>query len=44
MIAICLPYDENAPAAGNGNMIAIPGGSREGVEKTIRQGYGAGSE
>ena len=33
MIAICLPYDENAPAAGNGNMIAIPGGSREGVDK-----------
>jgi Lactoylglutathione lyase and related lyases len=33
MITICLPYDENAPASRNGNMITIPGGSREGVHK-----------
>ena len=32
MIAVCIPYDEKAPACGNGNMIAIPGGSREGVD------------
>ncbi len=33
MIAICTPYDEGAQAPGNGNMIAIPGGSRAGVDK-----------
>jgi len=33
MLAICIPYDENDPQPGNGNMIAIPGGSREGVDK-----------
>jgi catechol 2,3-dioxygenase-like lactoylglutathione lyase family enzyme len=33
MLAICIPYDENDPKPGNGNMIAIPGGSRDGVDK-----------
>ncbi len=33
MLAICIPYDEQPPNCGNGNMIAIPGGSREGVDK-----------
>ena len=33
MLAICVPYDEQAQNPGNGNMIAIPGGSREGVDK-----------
>ena len=33
MLAVCIPYDEGAQAPGNGNMIAIPGGSREGVDK-----------
>jgi len=33
MIAICVPYDENQQSSGNGNMIAIPGGSQEGVQK-----------
>jgi catechol 2,3-dioxygenase-like lactoylglutathione lyase family enzyme len=33
MIAICTPYDGGAHQRGNGNMIAIPGGSREGVDK-----------
>ncbi len=33
MLAICIPYDEQAPNPGNGNMIAIPGGSNEGVDK-----------
>jgi catechol 2,3-dioxygenase-like lactoylglutathione lyase family enzyme len=33
MLAICIPYDEKAPNPGNGNMVAIPGGSREGVDK-----------
>jgi catechol 2,3-dioxygenase-like lactoylglutathione lyase family enzyme len=33
MIAICIPYNEEAHEVGNGNMLAIPGGSREGVDK-----------
>lgn len=33
MLAVCIPYDEQPQACGNGNMIAIPGGSREGVDK-----------
>lgn len=32
MLAICVPYDEEEQHCGNGNMIAIPGGSREGVD------------
>jgi len=31
MIAICLPYNEEDPHPGNGNMIAFPGGSKEGA-------------
>ncbi len=33
MLAICIPYDEQAQHQGNGNMVAIPGGGREGVDK-----------
>jgi catechol 2,3-dioxygenase-like lactoylglutathione lyase family enzyme len=33
MLAICIPYDKQAQSSGNGNMIAIPGGSPEGVQK-----------
>lgn len=33
MFAVCVPYDKQAPNPGNGNMVALPGGSREGVDK-----------
>ena len=33
MLAICIPYDEAAQHPGNSTMIAIPGGSDEGVNK-----------
>ena len=33
MLAICIPYNEQTQNCGNGNMVAIPGGSREGVDK-----------
>ena len=33
MLAICIPYDEQTPQHGNGNMIAIPGGDRAGVDR-----------
>ncbi|MBU0808144.1 VOC family protein [Pseudomonas sp. MIL19] len=32
MFAVCVPYDKQAPNPGNGNMVALPGGSREGVD------------
>ena len=33
MLAICTPYNEEAPNPGNGNMIAIAAGSTEMVDK-----------
>ncbi|GAA5315687.1 MAG: VOC family protein [Candidatus Pelagadaptatus aseana] len=33
MIAVCVPFDEQAPHPGNGNMVAIPAGSKENVDK-----------
>ncbi len=33
MLAVCIPFDEKDQQPGNGNMVAIPGGSREGVDK-----------
>ena len=32
MLAICIPYDDQAQHRGNGNMVAIPGGSRDKVD------------
>lgn len=33
MLAICIPYNEEPQHPGNGNMIAIPGGDRAGVDR-----------
>ncbi len=33
MLAICIPYNEEAQNCGNGNMVASPGGDRAGVDK-----------
>ncbi len=33
MLAICVPYDEQDPSPGNGNMVAIPAGSKGGVDQ-----------
>lgn len=33
MLAVCVPYDEQAPAPGNGNMVAISPGSKEKVDE-----------
>lgn len=33
MLAICYPYDKQPMHRGNGNMVAIPGGSPEGVDQ-----------
>lgn len=32
-VAVCIPYDENDPQPGNGNMIALNPGSMEMVDK-----------
>ena len=33
MLAVCIPYNEEAQACGNGNMVAINAGNRETVDK-----------
>ena len=33
MLAVCTPYNEEAPSPGNGNMVAIAAGSTEMVDK-----------
>ena len=44
MIAICVPYNEEAPASGNGNMIAIPGGDRAGVDRLYAKAMELGAQ
>ncbi len=43
MIAVCTPYDGGTQSPGNGNMIAIPGGSREGVDKLYKKAIELGA-
>ena len=33
MLAVCVPYNEEAPAPGNGNMVAFPAGDPTGVDR-----------
>ncbi len=43
MFGVCTPYDKQAPSAGNGNMIALVGGSREGVDKLYAKAISLGA-
>ncbi|MCB1686262.1 MAG: VOC family protein [Pseudomonadales bacterium] len=43
MLAICLPYDEKPQNPGNGNMVAIPGGSRPNVDKLYAKAISLGA-
>ena len=43
MLAICIPYNEEAHDPGNGNMVAIPGGSREGVDRLYAKAKSLGA-
>ncbi len=43
MLAVCVPYDENDPTPGNGNMIAIPTGSKENVDKMYQKAISLGA-
>jgi catechol 2,3-dioxygenase-like lactoylglutathione lyase family enzyme len=33
MLAVCIPYDQQEQHPGNGNMVALPAGSRERVDE-----------
>lgn len=43
MLAICNPADGNAQSTGNGQMIAIPGGSTEGVDSLYKKAIELGA-
>lgn len=43
MLAVCIPYDEEAPTPGNGNMIAIPAGGPEGVDALYAKAIALGA-
>jgi predicted lactoylglutathione lyase len=43
MLSICVPYNENDPQPGNGNMIAINPGSKENVDKFYRKAIELGA-
>lgn len=43
MLAICTPYDGGDANCGNGNMIAIPAGSKEAVDKLYNKAIELGA-
>jgi catechol 2,3-dioxygenase-like lactoylglutathione lyase family enzyme len=43
MLAICVPYNEAATNCGNGNMVAIPGGGRDGVDSLYKKAIELGA-
>ena len=43
MLAVCVPYDEQAPHPGNGNMVAINPGSKENVDKLYHKAIALGA-
>jgi len=43
MLAICTPADEGAQSTGNGQMVAIPGGSPEGAAKLYKKAIELGA-
>ncbi|MFT6429749.1 MAG: putative lactoylglutathione lyase [Halopseudomonas sp.] len=43
MLAVCTPYDNESPAPGNGNMFAIPAGSKEAVDQLYHKAIALGA-
>lgn len=43
MLAVCIPYNEEAPSPGNGNMVAFPAGSKENVDKLYNKAVSLGA-
>lgn len=42
-IAVCVPYNEEDPHPGNGNMVAFPGGSKEAVDALYKKAMDLGA-
>jgi len=43
MLAVCIPYDQDAPHPGNGNMFAVDPGSKENVDKLYHKALELGA-
>ena len=43
MLSICLPFNEEAPQPGNGNMVALMPGSKEAVDRLHNQAIELGA-
>lgn len=43
MFAVCIPYDKEPATVGNGSMIALTAGSREGVDKLYAKAISLGA-
>ena len=43
MLAVCVPWDEDDPHPGNGNMVAFPAGSREKVDELYARAIAMGA-
>lgn len=43
LLSICIPYDEQAPSPGNGNMLSIAPGSKEDVDKLYAKAIALGA-
>lgn len=43
MLAICIPYNEEAPAPGNGTMVALDAGDRATVDKLYAKAMSLGA-
>ncbi len=43
MFAVCIPYDKEPATVGNGSMIALAAGSREGVDKLYAKAISLGA-
>ncbi|WP_339800504.1 VOC family protein [uncultured Marinobacter sp.] len=43
MLAVCTPYDNGAPSAGNGSMVAIPAGSKENCDTLYQKAIELGA-
>lgn len=43
MLAICKPFDEATQSCGNGQMVAIPGGSPEGAQELYKKAMELGA-
>ena len=43
MLGICVPFNQNEPNCGNGNMVAFPGGDRAGVDRLYHKAIELGA-